>query len=154
MKLVAFCAVGFACVSPMLAIPHGKDPASYAVLAAFEGVAVPLVWTGLSMVLVRRGPWRDRLVMSLLLCSVSIALVFGCLMLFLVIISNYGNPARSPASRIRPIAVAEHVLAIVALAGAVLFLASRLFERRTPRTVDSADMAKPAFGPIGLDEVK
>ena len=82
MKAVAFAAVAFACVAPLLrtwqmgAINGGAQSGLIAI-AIFGGVAIPVAWTGLAVLLIRRGAWRDQLVTSFLLCSVWVALCFA-----------------------------------------------------------------------------
>ena len=72
MKVVVFVAVPLGFLSPIL---RGSQPVVG--LFVFCGVAVPLLWTLLSFVLVRRGPRKDRVILLLLLCSVTVALAIA-----------------------------------------------------------------------------
>ncbi len=90
-------------------------------MAIFESVAVPLVWAGLSFVLIRRGGWRDRLITGLLLCSTSVALAFACWLFFAYLI-----PDSIRKSRVDFSSTALFVLVIFLMAGAVIFLSLRL----------------------------
>jgi hypothetical protein len=92
-------------------------------VALFEAVIVPLVWVGLSLVLVRRGAWRDGLICALLLCSVSVALGIACWSLIAYTIPAYGNPF----ARVATSALTLNVMAILTLFGAVLWLSLRLW---------------------------
>lgn len=143
MKLVVFCAVGFACVAPLwqlwrAGVVNGGRIEGLLFIAVFESVAVPLVWVGLSLILVRHGAFREMLIVGLLLTSVSVALVFACWSLFAYQIPAY----RSPLSGAGLGPVVLHILVTVALTAAAMFLtrglASRIARRRrttvaTPR---------------------
>jgi hypothetical protein len=92
-------------------------------VALFEAVIVPLVWVGLSLVLVRRGAWRDGLIRALLLCSVSVAWGIACWSLIAYTIPAYGNPF----ARVGTSALTLNVMAILTLFGAMLWLSLRLW---------------------------
>jgi hypothetical protein len=124
MKLVVYCAVASACVAPMWRIGAVAGGAARGLVGVvlLEGVVVPLVWAGLSVVLVRRGAWRDGLIAALLLWSVSMALAIAGWRFY-----RYTIPAYvwwPPGTRDR--VLAANVLAIVTLTGSALFLARRL----------------------------
>ena len=132
MKSVVFCAVAFACVAPMLhlwriGVVDGGSAQGLLIVALFEAVAVPPVWVGLSLCLIRRGAWRDGLITSLLLCSVSVALGISCWVLFLYTIPAFGNPLDPPESRVGITSMVLHVAIILSLAAATLFLTLRLW---------------------------
>src|SRR4051812_27259610 len=101
MKLVAFCAVAFGCMAPMLhlwtiGVVQGGSAQGLVTVALFGAVAVPLVWVGLSFALIRRGVWRDRFITALLLCSVSVALCIAGWLLIAYTIPEYGKPYAPP----------------------------------------------------------
>lgn len=142
MKLVAFSAAAFACVAPIVRLWKLTGPPWSGIsVVIFNAVAVPLVWVALSFVLVRRGDWRDRLVLSLLLCSVSVALAAAAWMLFMVVSdtlqlrydSSLGlfvdssNLVMEPQEVIRALSLVGFVT--IALAGAAVFLATRLMRK-------------------------
>jgi hypothetical protein len=134
MKLVAFFAVAFACVAPMLNLwqagfVDGGRPQGLVFVALFEAVLVPLALVAVSFVVIRRGDWRDGLVTTLLLCSVLAALHIACWLLIGYTIPAYGNPYDPPETRVGVRFLAIHVSAILALAAASLFLAIRLRHR-------------------------
>ena len=127
MKLVVYCAVGSACVAPMwrlwrLGVVGGGSIQGLISVALFETVVVPLVWAGLSFMLVRRGAWRDGLISTLLLWSVTVALAFAGWMLFAYTIPMYGKPYGTDTA-----ALAVHVAAITALVASAVFLSRRLW---------------------------
>ena len=141
MKLVIFCAVAFACVTPMLNLWHagvvqGGSLRGLVFVALFEAILVPVAWVVVCLFLVRRGPRRDRLITGLLLCPVAIALGLACWMVISYTIPAFGNPADPPEKRVGASFVTLHVLALLALAAAALFLSLRL--RRGPRPQPSA----------------
>jgi len=130
MKFVVYCAVALACVTPMLnlwqaGVMHGGAPEGLFGVAIFEAVVMPLAWVGLSFVLIRRGAWRDGLITALLLCSVVVALGFASWLLVAYTIPQYGNPYAGPANPVGVAWLIKHMLAILALAAATLFLALR-----------------------------
>src|SRR5580693_4816637 len=105
MKLVAFSAVAFACVAPMLnlwraGVIQGGTTQGLVLVALFEAVVVPLVWVVLSFALVRRGGGRDKLITAFLLGSVSVALSAAAWLLISYTIPAYGNPKVAPESRL------------------------------------------------------
>jgi hypothetical protein len=139
MKVVVFCAVAFACVAPMLhlwqiGVVNGGTAQGLLVVAIFEAIAVPLVWAGLSLCLIRRGDWRDGLISLFLLCSVVAALGVSCWLLVAYTIPAYGNPLDPPERRVDISSVALHVLIILSLSAATLFLSLR-FRRMRSRAV-------------------
>src|SRR5262245_24370211 len=73
LKVVAFCAVGLACIGPMVRLAANSGTSVTAALL-FIGVAVPVVWVALSRLLVRRGIHREQLILLFLLCSATTAL--------------------------------------------------------------------------------
>jgi hypothetical protein len=86
MKLVIFFAVAFASIAPMVhlwqaGVVEGGAERGLVFVAIFGAVLVPLEWIGMSLILVRRGPWRENLIVCLLLCSVLVALGTACWML-------------------------------------------------------------------------
>ena len=157
LKLVAFCAAAFAFVAPIMRVWKlpGEDGISLIIfgvvgarrvqlyvpdsghgisLIIFSAVGVPLIWVALSVVLVRRAPWRDRLILSLLLCSVSVALAAAAWMLYLVIIEMIRNgPGVDPPEitywneMIRDLSLVSAVT--IVLAGAACFLGARLVRK-------------------------
>lgn len=133
MKLVVFCAVAFACVAPLLpAVQGGEQVIATMIL---EAVAVPVVWAGLSLVLVRRGEFRDRLVTILLLVSVSVALGFACVGFVVITIASLRNPTMEGDL----IFLLGDLLVTLALAAAACFLASRLLKRRATEATSSVE---------------
>jgi hypothetical protein len=127
MKLVVYCAVASACVAPMvqlwrIVVVAGSLQGLVAVVL-FESVLVPLVWVALSLLLVRRGAWRDGLICTLLLCSVSVALGIASWSLFAYTIPAYGNPFE----RVGLSALTLHVMVILTLVAAILWLSFRLW---------------------------
>ncbi len=139
MKLVVFAAVAFACVAPMLhlwqvGVVQAGTATGLIVVALFEGIAVPLVWAGLSFALIRRGPWRDRLITAFLLGSVAVALGVGSWLLVAFAIPDFLDTSRPADRRLGVSALALHVGVILALAAAMLFLSLRLRRRAHPGT--------------------
>jgi hypothetical protein len=138
-KLVLYCAVASACVAPMLhlwqnGVVDGGSFRGLVGVALFESVLVPLVWVGLSVFLVSRGAWRDGLICALLFCSVSVALGIACWMLF-AWIQAYWNRIEE----LGIVALALHVLSILALIAAAVWLSFRLWRSFTgPRPTASA----------------
>jgi hypothetical protein len=137
MKLVAFCGVGFACAAPMLnlwraGVVDGGTTRGLLSVALFEAVVVPLVWVGLSFILIRRSGWRDKLIAALLLCSVAVALGFAVYSLIAYTIPAYGNPHVPPEERVGLASLALHLMAILALSAAPLFLSLRLMRTARP----------------------
>jgi hypothetical protein len=127
MKLVAYCAVASACAAPMVRLwrigfVDGGSLQGLIGVVVFESVIVPLVWVGLSLLLVRRGIWRDGLICALLLCSNSVALGMACWSLFAYTIPAYANPL----ARVGISALALNVMVIVTLSAAMLCLLLRL----------------------------
>jgi hypothetical protein len=127
MKLVAYCAVGSACVAPMwrlwrMGVVGGGTVQGLVSVALFEAIVVPLVWAGLSFILVRRGAWRDGLIFILLLWPVIVALTFAGWMLFAYTIPAYGKPHGTDAA-----AISVHAVAIAALVASAVFLSRRLW---------------------------
>jgi len=127
LMLVFYCAVGSACVAPMwrlwrLGVFGGGGVQGLISVAVFEAIIVPLVWAGLSFILVRNGAWRDGLISAMLLSSVSVALAFAGWMLV-----AYTIPASRKPIGAEPAALAVHVAAIVALVASALFLSHRLW---------------------------
>jgi ammonia channel protein AmtB len=87
----------------------------------FEAVLVPLVWVGLSLVLVRGGARRDGLISALLLCSATVALGIACWLL-----ATYTIPSYRMGSGTGIAGLALHAATITALFATVLFLSCRL----------------------------
>jgi hypothetical protein len=136
MKLVVFAAVASACIAPMVNLWRaGVAPAWMGVV--LEGVAVPLAMAGLSIVLIRRGPRRDRLFMWLLLISVTVALItaswFFATQTFPLVLD--------PAIPINYPVVSINLALVLILASALAFLSTHLagfrltnpWRRLTPR---------------------
>jgi hypothetical protein len=127
MKLVIYAAVASACAAPMahlwqVGVVEGGRIQGLLGVVLFESVLVPLVWVGLSVLLIRRGAWRDGLICALMLCSVSVALGTACWALY-AFIPAYGNSAAQFGMAV----LALHVMLILALVAAVLWLALRLW---------------------------
>ena len=139
MKLVVYCAVGSACVAPMwrlwrLGVVGGGTVNGLISVALFEAIVVPLVWAGLSFIMVRRGAWRDGLISILLLWPVSVALAYAWWILFAYTIPAYGRPYGTDAA-----ALAVHIAAIAALTASAAFLSRRLWMGyRSTRRPDEA----------------
>jgi ABC-type spermidine/putrescine transport system permease subunit II len=95
-KLVAYCAAAFAFVAPLLR-QWKTDDSPWSGMSVFivSAVAVPLIWVSLSFLLVRRGLWSDRLIFSLLLCSVSVALAADIWMVYVRRQRNDSQSCRS-----------------------------------------------------------
>jgi len=131
-KLVVFCAAAFACVAPIVRQWQlDGSPWTAMSVVTFSAVAVPLVWVTISFVLVPRSLWRDRFVLSLLLCSVSTALAAAAWILCMLVSETLR--VRSAGfvvdwqEMIRDLALVGVVA--IALAGAVLFLATCLVRK-------------------------
>jgi hypothetical protein len=128
MKLVVYCAVASACVAPMvqlwrIVVVDAGSLQGLVAVVLFESVLVPLAWVALSLLLVRRGAWRDGLICTLLLCSVSVALGIASWSLFAYTIPAYGNPFE----RVGLSALTLHVMVILTLVAAILWLSFRLW---------------------------
>jgi hypothetical protein len=127
MQLVVFCAVGFACVAPMLhlwqagVIQH-REAWGLLIVALFEAIVVPLVWIGLSFILVRPGAWRDRVILALLLPPVCVGLGIASWILFTYNIPAYGNPLDPADKRVGILSIVANIIAILLLTAATLFL--------------------------------
>jgi hypothetical protein len=137
MKLVAFLAVGLACVAPMLnlwraGVVNGGTAQGLVSVALFEAVVVPLVWVALAFVLVRPGGWRDQFITALLLASVSAALGIAAWMLIRYTLPAYGNPNVARESQLGLAPVALHVTVILTLFAAALYLSMRLMRGAFP----------------------
>jgi hypothetical protein len=136
-KLVAFLAVGLACVAPKLnlwraGVVSVGTARGLVDVSLFEAVEVPLVWVALAIVLVRRGGRRDQLITALLLGSVSAALGIAAWLLISYTIPAYGNPGVAPESRLGLASLALHGTVIVTLSAAALYLSMRLMGRAFP----------------------
>jgi hypothetical protein len=129
MKLVAYCAVTSACVAPMwrlwrIGAIAGGTVQDLVGVVLLEGVVLPLVWAGLSVVLVHRGAWRDRLIAALLLWSISLALAIAWWTFYRHTLPAYAHGwPHGTADRV----LAANVLAIVTLTASALFLLRRLW---------------------------
>jgi len=128
MKLVVFFAVAFASVAPMVHLwqagaVQGGSAAGLGFVAIFGAVLVPLEWIGLSLVLVRRGPGRDTLILCLLLCSVLVALSAACWILFYQLLPALRRGTGPPDM---VIAMSINSLVVLILAAGGLFLAGRI----------------------------
>ncbi len=128
MKAVIFFAVAFASIAPMIhlwqaGVVSGGGLAGLVSVAIFGGVLVPLEWIGLSLILIRRGPHRDTLILCLLLCSVLVALGTAC-WIFL----NHLLPAYRRVAARWSIATSMLIasVVIVILSSATVFLMGRL----------------------------
>jgi hypothetical protein len=127
MKCIVYCAVSSACIAPMfhlwrIGVVGGGTTRALVSIALFEAIVIPLAWTGLSVCLIRRGAWRDALITTLLLCSVCVALGFACWTL-----GTYTIPAyRETSNGVGIASVFIHIITIMTLAAAALFLAVRL----------------------------
>jgi hypothetical protein len=129
-KLVAFFAVALASVAPMLnlwraGVVSGGTARGLVDVALFEAVVVPLVWVALSVVLVRRGGWRDQLITALLLASVSAALGIAAWLL-IIYLPAYCNPNVAPERLLGLASLALHGTVLVTLSAAALYLTMRL----------------------------
>jgi hypothetical protein len=125
MKLVVYCAVASACAAPMVRLwrigfVNGGTFQGLVSVVLFEAVLVPLVWVGLSLLLVRRGASRDGLICALLLCSVSVALGIACWSLFAYTLPVYGNAFAW-------VALLLNAMVILTLIAAMLWLSPRLW---------------------------
>jgi hypothetical protein len=135
MKLVVVFAVAFSAVAPMVHLwqagaVQGGSLSGLASVAIFGAVLVPLIWVGLSLILIRRGPWRDTLIVGLLLCSVLVALATACWMLVYQLVPAY---RRSFARWDVTIAMLINTVVVLVLCAAGLFLVgwlTRAFARR------------------------
>jgi hypothetical protein len=142
MILVVYGAVACGCVAPMVqlwqaGVVNGGSIQGLVGVALFEAVVVPIVWVGLSLVLVRRGAWRDTVVLALMLCSVLAALGTATWVFVAVVIPAFRRSGLSPVSLAGVGALALHALLIVGLAGAGLFLTTRLVRRSKSRGVSA-----------------
>jgi hypothetical protein len=114
------------------------------VVAVFEGIAIPVAWAVLSLVVVRRGVTRDNLVMSFLLAALSVAFM---LMTFLMVAFQIPSLSRAPLGEAlqRLVMISATLLF---LGGGTVFLIVRLIKGpRTPsshRTIDPAGVATGA----------
>jgi hypothetical protein len=127
MKCVVYCAVASACVAPMfhlwrVGVVDGGTTRGLIFIALFEAVVAPLAWVGLSLCLIRRGAWRDGLITTLLLCSVGVALGFACWTFGTYTIPSYKQFANGVGIE----SLSVHIITIMALVAAALFLAVRL----------------------------
>ena len=134
MKLIAFSAVAAGCVAPMLQLweagaVQARSVQGLVSVIILEAVGVPLVWAGLSFLIVGRGILRDRFIAGMLLCSVSMAFGFACWTLIAYVIPSYGTVYGPSAS-----ALALHISVIITLGTAALFLLSRLWRGFKART--------------------
>ena len=112
---------------------QGGSPAGLGFVAIFGAVLVPLEWIGLSLILVRPGPWRDALILGLLLGSVLVALATACWTLVSQLI-----PALRRAGTRWDIVIAMSInsLIVLILAAASLFLVGRPIRAFARRRVD------------------
>lgn len=115
MKLMVFCAAAFAAVAPIVRFTAIRGAGGWgAGLFIYSLIAVPLVWALVSFALVRQGIWRDRVILSMLLCSVSVALAIATLSLVLT------------AGQLRIQSLLPFAAVTITLAAAEAFLAIRL----------------------------
>jgi hypothetical protein len=135
MKLIVFCAVGFACVAPLCELwrlgAFGRGAVGLFGVAVLGGALVPLAWVGLSFAIVRRGLGRDRLILALMLCSTSVALGSAGLLLIMGTIPSYLNRNVATEPRIEEWILAINIATIAFLAGAAVFLVHWLRKLRT-----------------------
>lgn len=133
MKGVAYCAVAFACIGPMVrlwqvGVVQGGSWEGLIALAIFEGVAVPLAWAGLTFVLVPREAGRDGWIAAFLLASVTTAEGFAWFVLVGIIGASWSEYRRfgmgPRAEVLSTLAVLGPVL--VVLGAATWFLARRV----------------------------
>lgn len=126
MKAIAFLAVAFACVGPLIrtwqdgAINGGAN-SGLAAIAIFGGVSIPLAWAALSFFLIRPGTFRDGLITGFLLASASVALCFACWMF-----APYLSRPRWFVPDALPWAIL-HAAVILTLSAACSFLFRRLW---------------------------
>jgi hypothetical protein len=130
MKLVVYCAVASACAAPMVhlwraGLVEGGSYKGLVTVGLFEAVLVPLVWVGLTLILIRRGAWRDGLICALLICSVSVSLGIACRLLL-----DYTILAQRMGMGIDITTLALHVGTIAFLVAAAVFLSLRLWRGR------------------------
>jgi hypothetical protein len=141
MTLVVYCAVGSACVAPMVrlwqnGVVNGGTLQGLVSVALFASVLVPLVWVALSLLVVRRGAWRDGLICALLLCSVSVSLGVASWWFFSYTYPVHGNPFK----RLLIVALALHLFVILSLIASILWLTVRLWRcLRAGKTSDGLD---------------
>lgn len=126
MKAVAFAAVAFACVAPLLRNQQdvtGWTWRGMVAIATFGGVAIPLAWAGLAALLIRRGPWRDALIIRFLLSSASVALAFAGWSFLQHVPTASGDPVERPVRAL----MATLLSGIIGVLGAAcIFLIRRL----------------------------
>lgn len=133
MKFVVFCAVACAIVVPILGAwrSHGGiRTGDFVDIALWVAIFVPLAWIALSLVLVRRGAWKDGLILALLLCPVTASLWVAFLVLFTYAIPSRSDPLVAPKDRADVHFLIMNLVIILVLSCADLFLLLSLWARR------------------------
>ncbi len=131
MKLVIFFAVAFASIAPefhlwQAGVVERGSARGLAVAVIFGATLVPLEWAGLSLLLVRRGHQRDRLILGLLLCSALVALVTACWTFVDDVVPAF-RYVGAPPSALDSLLMASVV--ILVLAAACAFLGAKLVRK-------------------------
>lgn len=73
MKLVVFAGAACACVVPALEF-SGNAGATRWDIVALESILMPLVWAILTIIVVKKGVWKDASIIALVLTSLSVVL--------------------------------------------------------------------------------
>ncbi len=135
MKVVLLWAAAFAAMAPFVAAWRAGGPRSPLLLAIASAFLMPLVMAALSFFLLRRGPWKDRLILIELLVSVTTALGLASFFAY-----QFALALRNPLS-LGPTwsECLGLVAAIAALFFAFAFLMNRLI-RKWPRRADANDI--------------
>lgn len=138
MKLVVYCAVACACVAPMMRLVkvsgglHGPVGPT-GIVGLWAAITVPLVWAGVSFLMIRPGRVRDQIILAFLIIPVGMMLGLGTWML-----SQHAMVFRG--WRTRPIhslavdfgGVVVHFGILLMLGMALVFLAGRLAKGHRP----------------------
>ena len=82
----------------------------------------------------------------LLLVATAVALGFALFWFGYYTIPAYDNPNDLPFARVGPMFVAKHILVILALTAAALFLSFRLFKRRPSHPASSVETPQLVSG--------
>jgi hypothetical protein len=131
MKFVVFVAVAFGCVAPLAKLWQNGAFMSgttqgLVYLILFEAVAVPLVWSMLSFTLIRRGSWRDLLIVALLLWSVCVALGIAISLFVAFLLVAWRSP--KPSAALYPLMI--HLVVVLALAASARILLVHVRRKR------------------------
>jgi hypothetical protein len=121
-NLVVFAALALACLAPLV---HDAESNGLWWMVIIVGVVVvPLVWALAAFPLVRKGLFKDRLILALV--TVSLGSMFGLLASFAVMHTRFILVQAGRAERFVSIILIVEILGVIGLAAALIFLLRRV----------------------------